>query len=43
MARAGWNKAKKTYSLNRVISELKRIYTSFDKENVLGTTDKQEM
>jgi glycosyltransferase involved in cell wall biosynthesis len=42
MARAGWNKAKKTYSLNRVISELKRIYTSFDKENTLGTTDKQE-
>lgn len=29
MARAGWNKAKKTYSLNRVISELKRIYVSF--------------
>ncbi|OXS58041.1 glycosyl transferase [Cohnella sp. CIP 111063] len=29
MARAGWNKAKKTYSLNRVISELKRIYISF--------------
>ncbi|RED56245.1 glycosyltransferase family 4 protein [Cohnella lupini] len=29
MARAGWNKAKKTYSLNRVISELKIIYTSF--------------
>jgi glycosyltransferase involved in cell wall biosynthesis len=42
MARAGWNKAKKTYSLNRVFSELKRIYTSFDKENVQGTTDKQE-
>jgi glycosyltransferase involved in cell wall biosynthesis len=42
MARAGWNKAKKTYSLNRVISELKRIYTSFDKENVQGITDKQE-
>jgi glycosyltransferase involved in cell wall biosynthesis len=29
MARAGWNKAKKTYSLNRVISELKRIYSSY--------------
>ncbi|RED87604.1 glycosyltransferase family 4 protein [Cohnella phaseoli] len=29
MARAGWNKAKEAYSLNRVISELKRIYTSF--------------
>lgn len=29
MARAAWNKAKKTYSLNRVIGELKRIYTSF--------------
>jgi len=28
MARAGWNKAKKTYSLNRVINELKRIYVS---------------
>ncbi len=32
MARQGWNKAKKTYSLNRVISELKRIYTSYGKE-----------
>jgi glycosyltransferase involved in cell wall biosynthesis len=29
MARAAWNKAKKTYSLNRVIGELKRIYLSF--------------
>lgn len=29
MARAGWNKAVKTYSLNRVIGQLKRIYTSF--------------
>ncbi|WP_080837303.1 glycosyltransferase family 4 protein [Cohnella massiliensis] len=26
MARAAWNKAKKAYSLNRVISELKKIY-----------------
>ncbi|BBI32625.1 N-acetyl-alpha-D-glucosaminyl L-malate synthase BshA [Cohnella abietis] len=43
MARAGWNKAKKTYSLNRVISELKRIYTSFDKEiEQEQGTDKQE-
>lgn len=33
MAREGWNKAKKTYSLNRVISELKRIYTSYDSES----------
>lgn len=41
MARAGWNKAKKTYSLNRVISELKRIYTSFDK-GVSQGTPKQE-
>jgi glycosyltransferase involved in cell wall biosynthesis len=30
MARAAWNKAKKTYSLNRVIGELKRVYTSFE-------------
>ena len=30
MARAGWNKAVKTYSLNRVIGQLKRIYTSFE-------------
>lgn len=30
MARAAWNKAKKTYSLNRVIGELKRIYSSFE-------------
>jgi glycosyltransferase involved in cell wall biosynthesis len=30
MARAALNKAKKTYSLSRVISELKRIYTSYD-------------
>ncbi|MBW5445118.1 glycosyltransferase [Cohnella sp. CFH 77786] len=29
MARAAWNKAKKTYSLNRVIGELKQIYVSF--------------
>ncbi|WP_276352689.1 glycosyltransferase family 4 protein [Cohnella caldifontis] len=29
MARAAWNKAKKTYSLNRVIGELKRIYLSY--------------
>ncbi|XID93703.1 glycosyltransferase family 4 protein [Paenibacillaceae bacterium WGS1546] len=36
MARAGWNKAKKTYSLNRVISELKRIYTSFDPAGRVG-------
>jgi glycosyltransferase involved in cell wall biosynthesis len=41
MARAGWNKAKKTYSLNRVISELKRIYTSFGNEAGQGI-DKQE-
>jgi glycosyltransferase involved in cell wall biosynthesis len=41
MARAGWNKAKKTYSLNRVISELKRIYTSFDIGAEQGI-DKQE-
>jgi len=27
LARAAWNKAKKTYSLNRVISELKKVYT----------------
>jgi len=33
MAREGWNKAKKTYSLNRVISELKRIYTSYESES----------
>ncbi|WP_035119379.1 glycosyltransferase family 4 protein [Cohnella panacarvi] len=32
MARAGWNKAVKTYSLNRVIGQLKRIYTSFQQE-----------
>ncbi len=32
MARAGWNKAVKTYSLNRVIGQLKRIYTSFQPE-----------
>ncbi|MFD0674265.1 glycosyltransferase family 4 protein [Cohnella sp. GCM10027633] len=32
MARAGWNKAVKTYSLNRVIGQLKRIYTSFQTE-----------
>jgi glycosyltransferase involved in cell wall biosynthesis len=42
MARAGWNKAKKTYSLNRVISELKRIYTSFSNE-AEQRIDKQEM
>ncbi|TJY41366.1 glycosyltransferase family 4 protein [Cohnella pontilimi] len=29
MARAAMNKAKKTYSLNRVIGELKRIYISY--------------
>jgi glycosyltransferase involved in cell wall biosynthesis len=29
MARAASNKAKKTYSLNRVIGELKRIYSSY--------------
>ncbi|OAO89114.1 hypothetical protein AXX17_ATUG04340, partial [Arabidopsis thaliana] len=28
LARAAWNKAKKTYSLNRVIQELKKIYVS---------------
>jgi glycosyltransferase involved in cell wall biosynthesis len=33
MARAAMNKAKKTYSLNRVIGELKRIYGSFGAEN----------
>lgn len=27
LARAAWNKAKKTYSLSRVIQELKKIYT----------------
>lgn len=32
MARAASNKAKKTYSLNRVIGELKRIYGSFGPE-----------
>lgn len=31
LARAGWNKAVKTYSLNRVIGQLKRIYTSYQK------------
>ncbi len=29
MARAAWNKAKKSYSLNRVIGQLKQIYLSF--------------
>jgi glycosyltransferase involved in cell wall biosynthesis len=29
LARAAWNKAKKTYSLNRVVQELKRIYLSY--------------
>ena len=31
MARSAWNKAKKTYSLNRVISELKSIYQNYGK------------
>ena len=38
MARAGWNKAKKTYSLNRVISELKRIYTAVAADRADGET-----
>lgn len=29
LARAAWNKAKKTYSLNRVIAELKKVYLEF--------------
>ncbi|WEK55441.1 MAG: glycosyltransferase family 4 protein [Candidatus Cohnella colombiensis] len=29
LARAGWNKAVSTYSLNRVIGQLKRIYSSY--------------
>jgi len=29
LARSAWNKAKKTYSLNRVISELKSIYQTY--------------
>lgn len=29
MARAAWNKAKKSYSLNRVIGELKSIYVGY--------------
>lgn len=29
LARAAWNKAKKTYSLNRVIAELKKVYMEF--------------
>ncbi|QJD81889.1 glycosyltransferase family 4 protein [Cohnella herbarum] len=41
MARAGWNKAKKTYSLNRVISELKRIYVSYAPQAEQGI-NKQE-
>jgi glycosyltransferase involved in cell wall biosynthesis len=32
LARAGWNKAKKSYSLNRVIGELKKIYSAFEGE-----------
>ncbi|WP_239615294.1 glycosyltransferase family 4 protein [Cohnella mopanensis] len=39
MARAGWNKAKKTYSLNRVISELKRIYISFSDDSQDNDTE----
>ena len=27
LARAGWDKAKKVYSLQRVISQLKKVYT----------------
>ncbi|RKP54325.1 glycosyltransferase family 1 protein [Cohnella endophytica] len=43
MARAGLNKAKKTYSLNRVINELKRIYVSFRDETEAGPeTERQE-
>jgi glycosyltransferase involved in cell wall biosynthesis len=41
MARAALNKAKKTYSLSRVISELKRIYTSFD-DSAEQEIDQQE-
>ncbi|MFC5470039.1 glycosyltransferase family 4 protein [Cohnella suwonensis] len=43
MARAGWNKAKKTYSLNRVISELKRIYTSFPSETAVSAEDEPDI
>jgi glycosyltransferase involved in cell wall biosynthesis len=39
MARAAMNKAKKTYSLNRVIGELKRIYSSFVSENDTGSPE----
>jgi glycosyltransferase involved in cell wall biosynthesis len=31
LARSAWNKAKKNYSLNRVIGELKQIYTDYGK------------
>jgi glycosyltransferase involved in cell wall biosynthesis len=41
MARAALNKAKKNYSLSRVISELKRIYTSYD-DSADQETDQQE-
>jgi glycosyltransferase involved in cell wall biosynthesis len=41
LARSGWNKAKKTYSLTRVINELTRIYTAFQDDGKQGI-DEQE-
>ncbi len=38
LARSAWNKAKKTYSLNRVISELKSIYQAYGKPAESETT-----
>ncbi|MGO4376104.1 glycosyltransferase family 4 protein, partial [Paenibacillus sp. MCAF20] len=32
LARAGWDKAKKVYSLQRVISQLKKVYTNLKPE-----------
>lgn len=36
LARAAWNKAKKTYSLNRVIAELKKVYTDLGPKGPAG-------
>ena len=42
MARSAWNRAKKLYSLNRVISELKRIYLDYSKSGEAMAEDTME-
>ncbi|THF83351.1 glycosyltransferase family 4 protein [Cohnella fermenti] len=42
LARAAWNKAKKSYSLTRVISELKKVYSDLGADDLAAGDEPEE-